>query len=149
MPAGQWSSAQGASTSTSDLSGRYGNGRPRGQALIVILAVLAGVSGVAWLIWVTGFHGRPLAQSGLTAYEIVDDHRATATLTVTRRNSGVVANCLLRAYAEDHTTVGELNFTLDGSDPKRVDLTKSVRTEREATSVELVGCTADGQPRPR
>jgi hypothetical protein len=24
-----------------------------------------------------------------------------------------------------------------------------VRSERRATSVELVGCTADGQPRPR
>jgi hypothetical protein len=49
-------------------------------------------------------------------------------------------NCLVRAYAEDHTTVGELTFV-----PKDGDNDVTNRTERMATSVESVGCTADGQ----
>ena len=52
---------------------------------------------------------------------------------------------MLRAYAEDHTVVGELSFTPERSG--RTDQT--VRTERRATSVELMGCTAEGQNRPR
>ena len=56
----------------------------------------------------------------------------------------VVASCTLRAFADDHTTVGELAFEpVDG----RNEVT--VRTERRATSVTLLGCTAPGQPRPR
>ena len=48
-----------------------------------------------------------------------------------------MASCLLRAIAEDHTTVGEVAFEpVDGRNEV------SVRTERRATSVELVGCTA-------
>ena len=56
----------------------------------------------------------------------------------------MVASCTLRAFAEDHSTVGELAFEpVDG----RNEVT--LRTERRATSVTLLGCTAPGQPRPR
>ena len=50
----------------------------------------------------------------------------------------------MRAYAEDHTSVGELAFTPADGDNEVV-----VRTERRATSLEKIGCTAPGQPRPR
>ena len=59
-------------------------------------------------------------------------------------DDGVVASCTLRAFAEDHTVVGELVFA-----PKGGKSDQSVRTERRATSVELLGCTAPGQNRPR
>jgi hypothetical protein len=59
----------------------------------------------------------------------------------------VQASCTLRAYAEDHTTVGELTFSPEpGSGSRQVE---TIRTERRATSVESVGCTAPGQDHPR
>jgi hypothetical protein len=54
------------------------------------------------------------------------------------------AKCRVQAVAPDHSVVGELTFTpVDGRNEV------SVRTEREATSVAGLGCTADGQSRPQ
>jgi hypothetical protein len=78
---------------------------------------------------------------------VVDEHTATARIDVRLADADVRASCLLRAYAEDHTVVGERSLTpvYGEQQPLSVD----VRTERRATSVELVGCTAPGEPRPR
>ena len=54
---------------------------------------------------------------------------------------------MLRAYAEDHSTVGELTFTPDPSEGRRQ--VRTMRTERRATSVDKLGCTAPDQHRPR
>ena len=69
----------------------------------------------------------------------------TATVEVRLADDDVVATCTLRAYAEDHTVVGELSFTPEAAGRSE----QTVRTERRATSVELIGCTAPGQNRPR
>ncbi len=53
----------------------------------------------------------------------------------------------MRAYAEDHTLVGIVSFTPDPTSTGRV--TQEISTDRRATSVELLGCTAPGQSRPR
>jgi hypothetical protein len=81
--------------------------------------------------------------SELVGYTVVDLHSATASVEVDL-DDGVEARCLVRASAEDHTTVGELSFV---PEPGRNEV--EIRTEREATSVSLVGCTSDGQPQPR
>jgi hypothetical protein len=66
---------------------------------------------------------------------------------VTLDDADVEASCTLRAYAVDHTTVGELTFTPDPTEGRRQ--VETIRTERRATSVESIGCTAPGQDRPR
>ncbi|HYF73974.1 MAG TPA: DUF4307 domain-containing protein, partial [Nocardioides sp.] len=81
----------------------------------------------------------------ILGYDVVGDHEATATVRVDLADPGVEATCLLRAYAADHAVVGELSFTPTASGRTE----QTVRTERRATSVELVGCTAPGQERPR
>jgi hypothetical protein len=107
-------------------------------ALVVVVAGCLG-----WLAWAVWFHATPSVQSTLVTWSVVDDHEVTATVTVALEDD-VRASCLVRAIAEDHTTVGEVAFEpVDGSNEV------SVRTERQATSVDLVGCTTDGQPRPR
>ena len=70
-------------------------------------------------------------------------HEATATIDVSL-DDGVDASCTVRAYAADHSTVGEVTYT-----PEQGRNTVAVRTERRASSVENIGCTAPGQPRPR
>lgn len=131
------------------LSERYGDSRRSRRIVLIVVLAIIGTAAATWLAWAINHHARPATQSGLTAFEIVGEHRAVAKLTVTRRDITLTASCLLRAYAEDHATVGELNFEVTASEPRRVDLIKIVRTERRATSIELVGCRADGQSRRR
>ena len=87
-------------------------------------------------------HPRPSSPSS-PAYDVAGEHAATAVVEVAL-DDGADASCRVRALAEDHSIVGELAFTpTDG----RNDV--EVRTERRATSVELIGCTTPDQQRPR
>jgi hypothetical protein len=72
------------------------------------------------------------------------EHAVTATYTVVRRDTGVRATCLLQALAEDHSVVGELTVPVT-SGPAERQLRSTVRTERRAGSVALVGCSTSDQ----
>jgi hypothetical protein len=110
---------------------------------IVALAFLG------WLVWVIADHSAPEVTSDIVSFDVVDQHTATATFTVVRRTSEVEASCLLRAQAPDHSIVGELNVTVGpGGEPVQ-RLTETVRTARMATTVDVVGCRAEGQNRRR
>jgi hypothetical protein len=130
-----------------DLAERYGApARSRRVAVYAGCALLAAVA-LAWLAWATLSHAQPPVDSALVSFDAVDQHTATALVEVSVRDDATDVACLLRAYAEDHSVVGELAFEPAPADGPRLE--RSIRTERLATSVELVGCTADGQPRPR
>ncbi|GAA2006991.1 MAG: DUF4307 domain-containing protein [Nocardioides sp.] len=132
-------------SSTDLMAQRYGAPAPwRRRALLALVAVVVLVFG-GWLTWTTVAHADPPVTSELVTFDTVDQHTVDATVQVDLRDADVEADCLLRAFAEDHSTVGELAFTPESSG--RLDLT--IRTERMATSVEKIGCTAEGQPRPR
>jgi hypothetical protein len=133
----------------SDLASRYGspNRTARFTLLAVVVLVVAALLG--WLVWVMVVHSRPLVHSQTVSYQVVDDHAATARFAVVRREAEVRASCLLRAYAEDHAVVGEANVPVAAGVPLRTTVEATVRTERRATSVELLGCTSEGQSRRR
>jgi Domain of unknown function (DUF4307) len=132
-----------------DLADRYGTATgPGRRALVAGVVVLAGV-GLSWLVWVMLAHGRPLVQSELNGFETVDQHTVSARFTVVRSDEDVEASCLLRAFAADHAVVGELDVTVGPGAPATRTLEREVRTERGATSVEVVGCLAEGQSRRR
>ena len=131
-----------------DLQERYR--RPsrvqRVLALVVITALV--VSGVGLLAWTVVFASNPKVTSQLTAFSVADEHEAVATIAVKRESKFTEASCRLRAISEDHTVVGELRVpVVDG--PQEQSLQVRIRTERKATTVELVGCTAPDQARPR
>lgn len=126
---------------------RYGAPAPWRRRAVIAGSVLVSVLFLGWLAWTVYEHSTPKVTSELETFSIEDDHTATAVLVVTLDSSDVQASCTLRAYAADHTTVGELTFTPDPSKGRRQ--TETIRTERRATSVENVGCTAPGQNRPR
>ena len=131
-------------TST-DLADRYGapSAGRRWALMVVVVVVVAAFLG--WLGWTIWSQSTPEVTSDLVGWQVEDAHTVTATIDVDLADEDVDASCTLRAYAEDHTVVGELVFTPDGSGRT----VQTVRTEREATSVERVGCTAPGQNRPR
>ncbi len=131
-----------------DLAERYGTPSRARRRLVVGLAVLLAAAGLAWLVWATFFHSRPEVTSELVGYDVQGQHAATATFTVVRRDGEVSASCLLRAFAADHSVVGELTVPVT-SGPSSARITSTVRTEREATSLDLLGCTTEGQARQR
>ena len=132
---------------TSRLAERYGAPAPwRRRALVAACVLLAAVF-LGWLAWTVYEHATPEVTSELETFSVTDDHSVTAVLVVSLRSDEVRASCLLRAYAEDHTVVGELTFTPDPGQGRRQ--VQTIRTERRATSVEAVGCTAPGQDDPR
>ena len=128
---------------TTDLADRYGAPSRWRRPVTIAVAVTVAVVSLGWLAWTVWFHSTPAVTSDLVSFDVTGDHAIEARLDV-RLGDGVEASCRLRAFAEDHTTVGELAFTpVEGTNEV------VIRTERRATTVEKLGCTAPGQPRPR
>ena len=129
------------------LAERYGAPAPWRRRAVLVGCVLLAAVALGWLAWTAWAPSTPEVTSELETYAIVDEHTIDATVVVSLRDDDVEARCLLRAYAEDHTTVGELEFVPDPA--LGVRQSASVRTDRRATALELVGCRADGQTRYR
>ena len=130
------------------MAGRYGGQTPRRPRAVILASGVVGVLALAWLAWAGWSQSTPDVESNLQSFEVLDSHSVEATVVVDIRSEGVTANCLVRAVGTDHSVVGERNFEVTGdSGASRHDVT--VRTERRATSVEMVGCTSPDQSRPR
>jgi len=136
-----------AVTTHDALADRYGAPAPWRRRAVIAASVLVSLAFLGWLTWTIWESSTPAVDSDIVGYSIEGEHEATARVEVHLKDDTVKAECLLRAYAEDHSVVGELSFTprYGAAQP----LQETVRTERRATSVELVGCTAPGEPRPR
>ena len=122
-------------------AGRYPDQRRRG---VIWVSGLVGVIALGWLGWVIADQSTPEVTSGLKTWTIADDHSVDVEVTVRLRDKDVQATCLVRAFAVDKSIVGETNLKVPTGHTHQ-DVTGSVRTERRATSIELIGCTAPGQ----
>ncbi|MCW2814787.1 MAG: hypothetical protein JWN84_2242 [Nocardioides sp.] len=134
--------------STTDLSQRYGTHAPTSRRWVVgAVAALVLLFG-GWLAWVTVVQADPDVASGNLTWddEATTDNEITGSFTVDIADDVVEATCTLKALAKDRTTVGSLTFTVPRG-TTRVE--QAVATERKAVSLELLGCTAPGQNRPR
>ena len=136
------------STRTPEMADRYGRPSTTRRRVIIAVSGLVGIVALAWVVWAAYVQGTPQVQSSLRTYHVVDGHTALATVAVTTRSQGVRASCVLRAEAADHSVVGEVNFAVVGTG-KTTTRQVTMRTERPAAAVDLVGCTAPGQKRPR
>jgi hypothetical protein len=115
----------------------------RRRATIAAVVVLALV-GLGWLAWAAYEESTPKVQSQLIGFQVVDAHTVTVRIAVRVSSGTTGAGCTVEALADDHSIVGELHF-VPTTGTNRV----TVRTERIATSVDVPGCVADGQQRPR
>jgi hypothetical protein len=134
--------------STPDLQERYRG--PSRVHRVVAAVVIAGLvaSGVGFIGWTVFVQSTPEVTSGLNSFTFPNDHLAEATFTVKRKSEFTRATCELVALAADHAVVGEQTVRVaDG--PEQQTLRVEIRTERPATSVDLNGCTAPNQLRPR
>jgi hypothetical protein len=134
--------------SVTDLEQRYRGPSRTSRLVALVLVVALAVSGAGFLGWAVFFHGTPAVTSRLTAYRVLDEHTAVANITVDRESQFTEAACELVAIAEDHAVVGTLTVpVVDG--PQTQSLQVEIRTERRATSVDIIGCTTPDQARPR
>jgi hypothetical protein len=132
------------------LTERYGTPSPVARRALVTVVVVVAAAFLGWLGWTAFFHGDPQVSSELVTFTVDDEHQVTARVDVRIDDEDVVATCLLRAIAEDHTVVGEVHFDVTAADLEDGHVLEQViRTERRATSVDQVGCTTADQPRPR
>lgn len=129
------------------LSERYGASAARRRRPLLVAGVVLAVVFGAWLAWTIWFHANPVATSELETFDVVDEHSAVGVVVTSVDADAERVECTVRAIAADHTTVGQKSFTPDAGKGRRQSV--EVRTERRATSVESLGCTAAGQDRPR
>ena len=134
-------------SSADTLAERYGVAAPWRRRVLLVGAGLLAALFLGWLGWTVWSHGTPEVTSELETFSIDSDHATTAVLVVSLADEEVEATCTLQALAEDHSVVGELVFTPDPSLGRRQ--VQEIRTERRATSVQSLGCTAPGQNHPR
>jgi hypothetical protein len=132
-----------------DLADRYADAR-RGRLVAVVAGTVVAAAFLGWLAWSTWSYSTPEIRSELVSYEVTGEHEAVALVDVDLRDRTVVGTCTLQAFATDHTVVGERAFEVPGtSDQGGGRMAITVRTERRATSVRLVGCTTPDQSRPQ
>ena len=119
------------------LAERYGS-RRRVRPGVAVLAVLFVGALTAWAVW-AGVASRPSIDATLTAYDVVSAHQVRVKITAHFRDDTTQGTCLVRATAEDHTIVGEVNLTAEQlRDAQGTWI--PVRTERRATTAEVVRC---------
>ncbi|WP_300677549.1 DUF4307 domain-containing protein [Nocardioides sp.] len=124
----------------SRVSARYAANPSPWSKVFAVIGVVIFVALAIWLVWVIAVKSNPAVTSKLTTWKVVDSHSVSATVEVKLKDGAENPRCVLRATAEDHTTVGEFAFV-----PVNGVNAVSVRTERTATTLESVGCTAKGQ----
>jgi hypothetical protein len=130
------------------LADRYGTASAGRRRTIIAVSGVVGLVAFAWVAWVFWFQSNPDVQSSLRSFDVVDTHSVRASVAVKPSSRDVSASCLVRAFGVDRSVVGELNFKVEDESRAMVH-TVTVRTERKATAVELIGCTTSDQSRPR
>ena len=121
---------------------RYGTHRPRRRWLLVAISSLVAIVALGWLAWAAWSQANPAIQAAVASFDIKNQHRIDATVEIRLHDPSVTGDCLLRATARDHSVVGELSFPVARASTAR-DRVFHLRTERLATTVEVVRCTAD------
>ncbi|WP_139977955.1 DUF4307 domain-containing protein [Nocardioides litoris] len=132
------------------LAERYGAPSPHRRRLFVGAVVAVLVAAAGWLAWVVLVQASPDVASGNLTFDTpTSDREITARFTIDMAEGVDEATCTLEAYGKQGATrvlVGSRTFTVPAG-TTRVE--ETVATERRAEAVELVGCTAPGQQRPR
>jgi hypothetical protein len=122
------------------LAHRYGTERRHGRRLGLVAGGVLVAALLGWAIWAMSSQGKDPLTVDLTSYQVVGTHEIRVKLAPHFRDAGTDGTCLVRATAEDHTIVGELNLT--AAELRAAQGTWiPIRTERRATTAALVRCT--------
>ena len=123
------------------LEERYGTHRPVRRVVGLVVIVLVAGAALGWLAWATWINANPAIAAQVISFDVRDTHRVETTVQVQVRDAYVTGSCLLRATAVDHSIVGELSMPIERGAARQQSV--AVRTERRATTVEVLRCTGD------
>jgi hypothetical protein len=121
------------------LAQRYRTDRPRRRLVGIALGGLLAAALLAWAVWAASPQGGAPIEAQVTSYDVVSTHETRVKVAAEFEDAGTDGGCLVRATAEDHTIVGEVNLTADELREKRGEWIP-IRTERRATTATVVRC---------
>jgi hypothetical protein len=122
------------------LAHRYGTDRRRGRVAGLAAGGVLVAALLGWAIWAATSEGPDPLEVDVASYQVVGTHEIRVKLAAHFRDADTGGSCLVRATAEDHTVVGELNLTADQLRAAQGTWIP-IRTERRATTATLVRCT--------
>jgi hypothetical protein len=123
---------------------RYGGGNAWGRTAILGAGVLIVAALIGWFVWALWVHSHPKVASSMDGWTLHGDNEVVITVDVHLYDATAHPTCSVLAYAADHSTVGVHSFKpISG----RQEVT--LRTERQPTSIDWRGCTAEGQKDPQ
>ncbi|MCQ6556774.1 DUF4307 domain-containing protein [Streptomyces sp. C10-9-1] len=124
--------------------GRYGRSADeRADRGLRVLGAVLGTVAVAVVGWF-GYDyvaGRTLSAE-VIKFDVVQGANEVQMHLEVRKDADATGTCTVRALAEDGTEVGRLDARFEETGTGRIDRVVRIRTTREATGAELVGCTA-------
>ncbi|MEU1277650.1 DUF4307 domain-containing protein [Streptomyces sp. NPDC005805] len=124
--------------------GRYGRSADeRADRRLRVIGAFLGAGLVAMVGWfgydyITG----QTISAEMIKFDIVEGEKTVQAHLEIRKDAGATGTCTVRALAEDGGEVGRLDARIEDADSARIDRVFTIRTTREATSAELMGCTA-------
>jgi len=130
-------------------SSRYGRtpmapatGR-RARIALTALAIAVGLAVAA--IGYQRFAGSDV-EGKMGAFEVLDDHSVSVTISVTRKNPGTPVVCIVRARSKDGAETGRREILIGPSESKTVQVTTTVTSYRRPIMGDIYGCGTDVPP---
>ncbi|MDQ0844721.1 MULTISPECIES: DUF4307 domain-containing protein [unclassified Streptomyces] len=124
--------------------GRYG--RTADERADRKLRIVGAVLGACMLALVGWFGYDYVAGTRISAevikFDVMEGADEVQVHLEVRKDAGAAGSCTLRALAEDGAEVGRLDVAIGQEGENRVDEVVKIRTTRQATSAELMGCNA-------
>lgn len=114
--------------------------RSRLVAGLGVLVVAAGV-GLA-LVAYQRFEGVDV-EGKTAAFDIIDDHNVTVTISVTRKDPSQPVVCIVRSRSKDGAETGRREVLVPPSDAKTVQVKTTVASFKRAFVGDVYGCGTD------
>ncbi|MGN9792295.1 DUF4307 domain-containing protein [Streptomyces sp. OZ13] len=124
--------------------GRYG--RTADERADRKLRIVGAVLGACMLAVVGWFGYDYVAGTRISAevikFDVMEGADEVQVHLEVRKDAGAAGSCTVRALAEDGAEVGRLDVAIGQEGENRIDEVVKIRTTRQATSAELMGCNA-------
>ncbi|MEV4682602.1 DUF4307 domain-containing protein [Streptomyces kurssanovii] len=124
--------------------GRYG--RTADERADRKLRIVGAVLGACMLALVGWFGYDYVAGTRISAevikFDVMEGVDEVQVHLEVRKDAGAAGSCTVRALAEDGAEVGRLDVAIGQEGENRIDEVVKIRTTRQATSAELMGCNA-------
>lgn len=74
------------------------------------------------------------------AYDVIDDHTVSVTISVTRKDPAIPVVCIVRAKAIDGDETGRREILVGPSTERTVQVTTTVKSYKRSFSGDVYGC---------